>query len=79
MSLDRRIDMRKHRKDVVAPISMLFKAVLLFAFVFFIEMSGLSVAQTVPIVSGNARFTVLSPTLMRVEYAADGTFDNAVS
>ncbi|WP_323122860.1 glycoside hydrolase family 31 protein [Burkholderia alba] len=31
------------------------------------------------IISGNARFTVLSPTLIRLEYAADGVFDDAPS
>ncbi|GAA0974751.1 hypothetical protein GCM10009555_031520 [Acrocarpospora macrocephala] len=29
-----------------------------------------------PVVDGNARFTVLSPTLIRVEYAGDGAFED---
>src|SRR5678815_4178547 len=37
-------------------------------------------AQTSNIVTeGNARFTVLSPTLIRMEYAADGVFDNGLT
>lgn len=31
------------------------------------------------VIDGNARFTVLSPTLIRMEYAADGVFDNGTT
>ncbi len=37
-----------------------------------------AVAPT-PIVEGNARFEVLSPTLVRMEYAGDGAFQNATT
>lgn len=32
-----------------------------------------------PIIEGKARFTVLSPTLIRMEYAADGIFDDGLT
>ena len=32
-----------------------------------------------PIIEGKARFTVLSPTLIRLEYAADGIFDDGLT
>src|SRR5579864_3025982 len=56
-------------------------AVILIGFLICIYMSpGVAQAQSSNIViDGNARFTVLSPTLIRMEYAADGVFDDGLT
>src|SRR5207244_2130290 len=37
---------------------------------------GAGVAQAAPVVDGNARFTVITPSLIRLEYDAGGSFEN---
>jgi len=39
-------------------------------------LNGLKAQETNTIVDGKARFTVLTPTLIRTEYAGDGVFEN---
>ncbi len=58
-----------------------YLAIILAALALFANIpSGVARAQTSNIViDGNARFTVLSPTLIRMEYAADGVFDNGLT
>src|SRR5689334_4719862 len=36
-------------------------------------------ANAVTVTEGNARFDILTPTLIRMEYAADGVFDNGTT
>jgi len=38
-----------------------------------------AVAAAAPVVDGNARFAVLTPTLIRMEYAGDGVFQDAAT
>src|SRR3954468_7803128 len=39
-------------------------------------LMGAGAAQAAPVVDGKARFTVITPSLIRLEYAADGSFEN---
>src|ERR1051326_5060460 len=57
-----------------------------FAIYFFLLVAGSAVAQSNPVgdpksvvVSGNARCTVLTPQLIRMEWAADGKFEDHAS
>src|SRR5689334_8064215 len=66
-------------KTIKYPIRYLLIIVVMLA-LFANIPSGVARAQTSNIVTeGNARFTILSPTLIRMEYAADGAFDNGTT
>src|SRR5689334_1352043 len=69
--MDRMIDLKYQLHRILIVLTGL----LLFA-----QMSmSTAQAQSNIVTEGNARFTVLSPTLVRMEYAADGVFDNGTT
>ncbi|HZC26083.1 MAG TPA: glycoside hydrolase, partial [Actinopolymorphaceae bacterium] len=52
---------------------------LVFALAPFVAPPVATAAPSGVIVDGHARFEVLTPTLIRLEYAADGTFEDATT
>src|SRR5689334_13797643 len=73
---------RKGEKMLARKITDINRVLVLLLGLALLASVSMSVAQAQTsntVIEGNARFTVLSPTLIRMEYAADGAFDNGTT